>query len=180
MPRREKDSYGLKPRLRVVAGNDIVLGPGKADLLEAVDAAGELRAAANRLGMSYMRAWTLLREMNRAFGRPVVETSRGGSAHGTARLTPLGRRVLVLYREMERRSAAAAARGAGVAAAACREARSPLTRARNPKYLTKYIATVLCSRHDPPASESPAYRSGWSGSSCLPCPPAHPRRSSSR
>jgi molybdate transport system regulatory protein len=144
MPRREKGSYGLKPRLRVVAGNDIVLGPGKADLLDAVDAAGELRAAANRLGMSYMRAWTLLREMNRAFGRPVVETFRGGSAHGAARLTPLGRRVLVLYREMERRSAAAAApawrrlrrllpsgRGTRQAAGSPPQTSSPTKRIRN-------------------------------------------------
>jgi molybdate transport system regulatory protein len=97
--------YELKPRLRVLAGDAIVLGPGKADLLEAIDREGELRAAAGRLGMSYMRAWTLLREMNRAFGRPLVETARGGTTHGRARLTPLGRRVLVLYREMESLSA---------------------------------------------------------------------------
>ncbi|HEV8117968.1 MAG TPA: LysR family transcriptional regulator [Thermoanaerobaculia bacterium] len=109
MPRLEKVSYRLKPRLRVVAGEVIILGPGKADLLDAVDAAGELRAAAKRLGMSYMRAWTLLREMNRAFGRPLVETARGGKVHGAAGLTPLGHRVLALYRQMELRSARAAA-----------------------------------------------------------------------
>ena len=109
MPVKKRSSYLLRPRLRVMAGDVIVLGPGKADLLEAIAAEEELRAAAGRIGMSYMRAWTLLREMNRAFGRPVVGTARGGRAHGSARLTPLGRRVLALYREMERRSAAAAA-----------------------------------------------------------------------
>jgi len=101
--------YELKPRLRVLAGNAIVLGPGKADLLEAIDREGELRAAARHLGMSYMRAWTLVREMNRAFKRPLVATARGGKAHGAAGLTLLGRRVLAVYRQMERRSAAAAA-----------------------------------------------------------------------
>jgi molybdate transport system regulatory protein len=108
MRAKSRSSYVLKPRLRVLAGDVIVVGPGKADLLEAIAAEEELRAAANRLGMSYMRAWTLLREMNRAFGRPLVQTARGGNVHGAARLTPLGRRVLSLYREMERRSAAAA------------------------------------------------------------------------
>ncbi|HKA37757.1 MAG TPA: LysR family transcriptional regulator [Thermoanaerobaculia bacterium] len=106
-PKRDS-SYRLKPRLRVLAGDTIVLGPGKADLLEAIGAERELRGAASRIGMSYMRAWTLLREMNRSFGRPLVETARGGSAHGAARLTPLGRSVLALYREMQSRSAAAA------------------------------------------------------------------------
>ena|SRR5262245_13144755 len=109
MPGKARSSYRLRPRLRVLDGDAIVLGPGKADLLEAIAARGELRAAARRLGMSYMRAWTLLREMNRAFGRPLVQTARGGSAHGTARLTPLGRKVLALYREMEECSAAGAA-----------------------------------------------------------------------
>ena len=101
--------WRLSPRFRVINEETIAIGPGKVELLEAVARTGSIRDGAESLDMSYMRAWTLLREMNRAFGRPVVETSRGGSAHGTARLTPLGRRVLVLYREMERRSGAAAA-----------------------------------------------------------------------
>ena len=104
-----KMGYELRPRLRVLAGKTIVLGPGKADLLDAIDREGELRAAARRLEMSYMRAWTLVREMNRAFGRPLVETARGGKVHGTAGLTLLGRKVLALYRKMERRCAGAAA-----------------------------------------------------------------------
>ena len=106
--RSKGKTYELKPRWRVVAGDVIVLGPGKADLLEAIEQEGALRAAAGHLRMSYMRAWTLIRETNRAFQRPLVETARGGKAHGTARLTGLGRQVLGLYREMERRSAAAA------------------------------------------------------------------------
>lgn len=109
MPTRGRPAYVLKPRLRVLKGDAIVLGPGKADLLDAISAARELRGAARRLGMSYMRAWTLLREMNRSFRAPLVETVRGGARHGSARLTPLGRRVLRLYREMERRSRRAAA-----------------------------------------------------------------------
>lgn len=108
MPKIGGSSYRLKPRFRVLKGGTIVLGPGKADLLEAIGHTGELRAAARRLGMSYMRAWTLLRQMNRSFRRPLVETARGGKLHGTAHLTPLGRRVLALYREMERDSQAAA------------------------------------------------------------------------
>ena len=109
MPRARRSTHVLKPRLRVLDGDTIVLGPGKADLLATIARDGEIRAAAKRLGMSYMRAWTLLREMNRAFGQPLVETSRGGRSHGRASLTPLGKRVLVLYREMERRARAGAA-----------------------------------------------------------------------
>jgi molybdate transport system regulatory protein len=90
--------------MRVLDGDDIVIGPGRADLLEAIAETSELRAAAARLDMSYMRAWKLLQTMNGAFREPLVVTERGGKRHGSAVLTSTGRAVLELYREMERAS----------------------------------------------------------------------------
>ncbi|MFI5198586.1 MAG: winged helix-turn-helix domain-containing protein [Thermoanaerobaculia bacterium] len=98
----------VRPRIRVTQGSEIVVGPGKADLLDAVQATGSLRKAAAALRMSYMRAWQLVQTMNRAFRDPVVILVRGGAAHGGAALTPAGKRVLALYRAMERKCARAA------------------------------------------------------------------------
>jgi len=97
----------LHPRLRVLRGDDIALGPGKADLLEEIERAGTIAEAARRLGMSYNRAWTLLQTMNACFREPLVEAARGGSGRGSAALTETGHRVLALYRRMERESLAA-------------------------------------------------------------------------
>jgi len=91
----------LLPRLRVLQGETIVLGPGKADLLEAIARHGSLREAAGEIGMSYMRGWRLVQTMNAAFRQPVVILSRGGRAHGGAELTAVGREALALYRAME-------------------------------------------------------------------------------
>jgi molybdate transport system regulatory protein len=77
------------------------LGPGKADLLEQIAASGSIRKAAAKLDMSYMRAWSLVKTMNRCFREPLVESQRGGKEQGGARLTDCGRRMLELYREME-------------------------------------------------------------------------------
>jgi molybdate transport system regulatory protein len=96
------------PRLRVVHRGEIALGPGKRELLEAIAGHGSLAGSARQLGMSYMRAWQLVRTMNAAFRSPLVALSRGGAAGGGARLTPLGEEVLALYREMERQSLRAA------------------------------------------------------------------------
>ncbi|MGZ3699881.1 MAG: winged helix-turn-helix domain-containing protein, partial [Bdellovibrionota bacterium] len=106
MPR----SWRLVPRIRIVSGEEIAFGPGKADLLEAIARTGKIRDAAESLDMSYMRAWKLIRTMNEAFREPVVEASRGGSARGGATLTDLGRRVLELYRAMEKKAARSASR----------------------------------------------------------------------
>ena len=85
-------------RLRVLKGDDIAVGPGKVDLLEAIEQSGSITAAAKSLGMSYRRAWLLIDTMNRCFKRPVVEAEAGGQRGGGTRLTPLGSEVVRRYR----------------------------------------------------------------------------------
>lgn len=94
----------IRPRIRVLRGSDIALGPGKVDLLDAIVETGTLAGAAQHLGMSYMRAWKLVQAMNACFREPLVETSRGGTGHGHASLTETGKAVRDLYRRMEAES----------------------------------------------------------------------------
>jgi molybdate transport system regulatory protein len=102
MPQHEKAKTNIRPRLRIVAGKNIAFGPGKAELLEALEKTGSITRAADKLGMSYMRAWTLIRTMNRCFCEPLVDAVRGGiRGGGGARLTPTGQQVLELYRQMD-------------------------------------------------------------------------------
>ncbi|MDP9122135.1 MAG: LysR family transcriptional regulator [Acidobacteriota bacterium] len=98
----------LKPRWRVLRGETIALGPGKVDLLEGIGESGTLAEAARHLGLSYTRAWNLVRTMNACFKAPLVEMERGGSRRGHAALTETGRAVLALYRRIESESARAA------------------------------------------------------------------------
>lgn len=96
---------GGRLRVRVVFGESgLVLGPGKADLLEGVRDTGSISAAGRRMKMSYKRAWDLVDAMNRHFREPVVQASKGGSGGGGASLTPMGEDVLALYRRIEARS----------------------------------------------------------------------------
>lgn len=94
-------------RLRIVLEPEIALGPGKADLLEGIEAKGSIAAAGRSLGMSYKRAWGLVEIMNGYFRTPLVATTKGGRSHGGAELTPMGKKVLALYRRMEAQAGAA-------------------------------------------------------------------------
>lgn len=85
-------------------GKEVAIGPGKAELLEHVQAAGSIAEAAKRMGMSYMRAWTLVKTMERCFKEPLVTAARGGASHGGAALTGTGAKVLKYYRAIERDS----------------------------------------------------------------------------
>ncbi len=96
-------------RLRIISGDNIALGPGKVDLLEAIGATGSISAAAKALGMSYRRAWLLVDTMNRCFAQPVVAAETGGARGGGARLTTLGAEVVRRYRSVEARAAKAGA-----------------------------------------------------------------------
>ncbi|HEX5453656.1 MAG TPA: LysR family transcriptional regulator [Stellaceae bacterium] len=97
----------LEPRIRILIGASIAIGPGKAALLEGVGETGSIAAAGRRMGMSYRRAWALAKTMNACFREPLIEAAKGGVGGGGARLTATGREVLALYRAMEDHAATA-------------------------------------------------------------------------
>src|SRR3546814_17276525 len=80
----------LKIKLQLFCGDEIAMGPGKADLLEAISAQGSISAAGRALGMSYRRTWLLVDVMNRCFRAPLVETAAGGS-HGRSEERRVGK-----------------------------------------------------------------------------------------
>lgn len=94
-----------KLRLRLVYADGMMLGPGKADLLEGIAATGSIAAAGRSMGMSYKRAWSLVETMNKAFAEPLVLRSRGGAQGGGAVLTDTGRQILHHYRRLQDKAA---------------------------------------------------------------------------
>ncbi|WP_339694293.1 ModE family transcriptional regulator [Celeribacter baekdonensis] len=94
-------------RLRLHFGDRLMLGPGKADLLAGIRDSGSISAAGRAMSMSYKRAWSLVEEMNAAFGAPLVISSRGGAQGGGAHLSPMGEEILAQYRALEQRALAA-------------------------------------------------------------------------
>jgi molybdate transport system regulatory protein len=104
MPKiRHPDRLGL--HLRVVLPDGIVIGPGRAELLQAISDHGSISAAGRAIGMSYKRAWELAEAVNGRFHTPLIETSAGGVAGGGTRLTAAGKAVLAAYRRIEHTAA---------------------------------------------------------------------------
>jgi molybdate transport system regulatory protein len=104
------------PRLsiRIVFGDEAMLGPGKAELLEQIRKTGSIAAAGRTMSMSYKRAWMLVEELNRVFREPLVDSTRGGAKGGGARLTEAGETVLANYRKLEEIMAEAGAARIGL------------------------------------------------------------------
>ncbi|WP_295528085.1 winged helix-turn-helix domain-containing protein [Novosphingobium sp. Chol11] len=91
----------LKIKIQLMCGDAVALGPGKADLLDAIGAAGSISGAARAMEMSYRRAWQLVDLMNRCWREPLVETSPGRAQSSGARLTEAGIAVLASYRALQ-------------------------------------------------------------------------------
>ena len=91
----------LRLRMRVTRGDAIAVGPGKVELLEALQRTHSINGAAKALGMSYRRAWLLIDELNAALREPAVRSITGGAHGGGSELTDAGIELIRLYRAIE-------------------------------------------------------------------------------
>jgi molybdate transport system regulatory protein len=98
----------LKLKAQIFCADEPAIGPGKADLLEAIDREGSISAAGRALGMSYRRTWLLVDSLNRCWTERLVDTTPGGGREKGARVTPFGHQILGAYRALEKNMLAAA------------------------------------------------------------------------
>lgn len=91
----------LQVRARLFHGEEIAMGPGKLELLDAIAETGSISAAARKMSMSYRRAWLLVDTMNRCFKSPLVSSTAGGAQGGGASVTVLGESVREAYRALQ-------------------------------------------------------------------------------
>ncbi len=99
MPSRSPPLPHLTARHKVwVNWNGVFLmGPNYLRFLTAVEETGTIRAAGKAVGWSYRTCLNRVRRMEAVLGHPVLTTSRGGSQHGSARLTPAAKRLVRVF-----------------------------------------------------------------------------------
>ncbi len=76
----------------------VVLSPWRVSLLETIEAAGSISAAAERLNIPYRRAWEKVQEIEAGLGYRVLDTAVGGTGGGGARLTPAGQAAIARFK----------------------------------------------------------------------------------
>ena len=76
-----------------------LLGEGRAKLLQTINEEHSIHRATEKLGMSYRHAWGIVQKINKAWGKDVVLSTRGGKDGGKTELTTSGRALLDEYYE---------------------------------------------------------------------------------
>lgn len=74
-----------------------VMGDGRWLLLKTIDEAGSLKAAADKLHISYRKAWGDIRKAEKFIGFALIERHRGGSFGGNTILTNEGKKIIAAY-----------------------------------------------------------------------------------
>lgn len=103
---RDKVALGEKAeimgRFWLCKGGKNFLGRGRVDLLERIGECGSIAKAARAVGMSYKAAWDAVDIMNRLSPEPLVVRISGGKDGGGTQLTEAGKRIIGMFRLMER------------------------------------------------------------------------------
>lgn len=86
--------YKLKAKAWIEKDNKLLIGKGRARLLQLIYEKGSLRKAAEEMNMSYRHAWEIIKKINNRLGKEVVVSKRGGAMRGKTELTEIGKRLL--------------------------------------------------------------------------------------
>ena len=93
---------GVKSKIWIVdQAGDVVFGPGRLRILEAVERDGSIHSASPALRMSYRAVWGKIKATEDRLGQSLVKRKTGGPKGGGSELTPFGKAVLERYREMQ-------------------------------------------------------------------------------
>ena len=86
-----------KSNLWIEKDGEVVLSKWRVDLLRAIDETGSISSAAEKMQVSYHRAWEKVHEMETRLSASLVETQTGGVHGGGAKLTPTARNYIARF-----------------------------------------------------------------------------------
>jgi molybdate transport system regulatory protein len=90
----------VEPKLKLWVEKDglLVFSDYRAELLDQIARTGSISGGAEKMGLSYRRAWGKIKEIEHNLGMRLVQSEPGGPGGGRTRLTREGEDLLARYR----------------------------------------------------------------------------------
>ena len=99
---RHHDAAILRPEIRIsFSGKQSFFDSETAALLQQIERCGNVREACEKTGISYSKAWDMIRLAEEGLGGKIVERRAGGKDGGGAEITEHGRTLTELYQRYE-------------------------------------------------------------------------------
>lgn len=96
----EKRKLHGQVRLRIY-GDELIFGPGVAQLMELVEKTGSLSAACRQMKMAYSKGWKIVKRAEDNLGFSLMDGTSGGKCGGRMILTEQGKDFLERYQAMD-------------------------------------------------------------------------------
>lgn len=94
----------FKAKIVLCENTEDFFGPGVRDLFLFIESEHSVKAASEKMGMSYSKAWKLIRNVEKTLGKPAITRTQGGRDGGSASLTAEGKDLLERYIAFEAES----------------------------------------------------------------------------
>lgn len=94
----EKDVKKVYPEIRVYLLKEFrFFGKGPYELLQRIDQEGSLKAACDKMNISYSKSLRMIKNIESQLGLQIVDSKRGGRERGQSELTEIGKKLISLY-----------------------------------------------------------------------------------
>lgn len=90
----------LKQQIQLVSEDEVIINEEGFRLLREIEKEQSIVAASKNMGISYRKAWGLLRDIEYALGFSLVGKRRGGKAGGRTTFTEEGKELLDAYSDL--------------------------------------------------------------------------------
>ena len=99
---RHHDHVILRPEIRIsLSGKRTFFDRESVALLKQIDLCGNVREACEKNGISYSKAWGVIRSAEEGLGGKIVDRRAGGKDGGGASITERGQKLCELYEQYE-------------------------------------------------------------------------------
>lgn len=89
-------------KIRIGNNEELLFGPGTASLMRAIEENNSVKGAALSLGLSYSKAWKIIKNAEKCFSTQIVSCASGGKGGGNTVLTEEGKRIILSYEKFEK------------------------------------------------------------------------------
>jgi len=80
---------------------ELIFGKGKTEILELIEREGSIARAAEKMGLSYRKAWSHIKILQNQIDEDLVISIRGGGGSGGSQLTPKALELMAKYRMLQ-------------------------------------------------------------------------------
>lgn len=103
MTNNSEPAFYVKTKTWIENGDhELLFGKGKTEILELIQQEGSIAKAAEKLQMSYKKAWTHIKILQKNIADELVLPQKGGGGKGGTTLTPKALELIKNYSQLQK------------------------------------------------------------------------------